>query len=737
MLPLAKFDASKKPQLLLFALLHAMCSLAVFTHFFAKKWKQLDSSIPIGAPHYWQKHTVPPIEFGAMHSLLYQMAFLLLSMCRNALTWARRTQLSRYLPLNDITSVHTSIGMLILGQTIATLLLFVAHFGSLCAWHKAGMDPVDGCAKFGDEIMATGYVIVALVLVIGTTSAVRNRIPWEAFKYTHYLFILLYAVTVLHTLDAKGRSQMHSRSQAWFWLVSPLVIYATDCFCGLLRTRKVKILSATLLAFPRAIVLRINRPRGFTFQAGQYVRLNIPGISHFEWHPFNIASSPADYSCIELYIKVVPGGWSERLYNVIDDVNCPDNNAKEIHPGLTAVLDGPHGSTLQAAVLHRNLIVVASGSGVAPIISLLRLMKSTGKVICGSSSMQYLAPGNPTQDCEGDGSSTELTRQEIHEPRDAGCYSIPVAPGNAAESQHQLHQKLMQHCLALQQDLLHLKGMRNQFVHIAFLLCAGLNLLLMALGFSWMSLGLDQGWIHMGGNIATSALIGAHVVTCIFRRVHQQAATGMTSIDIRGGSSVLEVLVMVLMLVINYQSYMAGPKPAASLVVSSAIMLLYRCLHTIAASSLFLSNSFGCGSQGFVSFQFFMFAWACSPASFQWLAPELISIAQAIKSECGAEYFQPTIHIRSASLGVRQSIHNLVEGTPLEGRIHFERLVGSSLLKRALADIVARSNGVPASVGVFVCGTRGLIEEMQSDVTAAQPFYSVHNHPLVYHTESI
>ena len=50
------FYISLKPQLVLFIFLHTLTSVIIFFHFGLKKWRQLDDKIPLGAPHYWQKH---------------------------------------------------------------------------------------------------------------------------------------------------------------------------------------------------------------------------------------------------------------------------------------------------------------------------------------------------------------------------------------------------------------------------------------------------------------------------------------------------------------------------------------------------------------------------------------------------------------------------------------------------------------------------------------------------------
>lgn len=50
--------------------------------------------------------------------------------------------------------------------------------------------------------------------------------------------------------------------------------------------------SVRILHNPRAVVLRVRAPEGWTHLVGQYVKVRVPEASTWEWHPFSIASSP-------------------------------------------------------------------------------------------------------------------------------------------------------------------------------------------------------------------------------------------------------------------------------------------------------------------------------------------------------------------------------------------------------------------------------------------------------------
>ena len=103
--------------------------------------------------------------------------------------------------------------------------------------------------------------------------------------------------------------------------------------------------------------LRLSRPEGFAFQAGQYVRLRPPGRT--EARAYSIASHPADESGLEFLIRHVPGGLASEWV------------AGEAKAGDRVKLQGPLGSFARDDRASRQVFVVG-GTGLAPALSMLR-----------------------------------------------------------------------------------------------------------------------------------------------------------------------------------------------------------------------------------------------------------------------------------------------------------------------------------------------------------------------------
>jgi benzoate/toluate 1,2-dioxygenase reductase subunit len=104
------------------------------------------------------------------------------------------------------------------------------------------------------------------------------------------------------------------------------------------------------------LTLELEDNGAFSFRAGQYVRVKVPGTG--EWRSYSMASLPRDLPKLEFLVRIIDGGlMSEYLRS-----RC--------NPGDRIDVEGPMG----AFVLRESRaphIFVAGGTGLAPILSML------------------------------------------------------------------------------------------------------------------------------------------------------------------------------------------------------------------------------------------------------------------------------------------------------------------------------------------------------------------------------
>lgn len=114
-------------------------------------------------------------------------------------------------------------------------------------------------------------------------------------------------------------------------------------------------------------LIRIKLPEGeeVNFKAGQYVQLKAPlykGNDEEIYRAYSIASSPSEKDHIELIIGYVPEGIATTYVH------------HHLNEGDIVNINGPYGDFFYQDN-DREMLLVAVGTGIAPILSILKHMK--------------------------------------------------------------------------------------------------------------------------------------------------------------------------------------------------------------------------------------------------------------------------------------------------------------------------------------------------------------------------
>jgi CDP-4-dehydro-6-deoxyglucose reductase len=110
------------------------------------------------------------------------------------------------------------------------------------------------------------------------------------------------------------------------------------------------------------VFLRLPSVETLDFQPGQYLDVLLEDGGR---RSFSIANPPHDAELLELHARYVPGGgFTERLF-------------KELRPGALLRIEGPIGQFVYRAG-SAPLILIAGGTGFAPLKSMLRHMLEQG-----------------------------------------------------------------------------------------------------------------------------------------------------------------------------------------------------------------------------------------------------------------------------------------------------------------------------------------------------------------------
>jgi len=183
--------------------------------------------------------------------------------------------------------------------------------------------------------------------------------------------------------------------ESWRYIIWPGLLYFGERMFREYRARKSTRLSKVLVHPSGAMELRIVKP-SFKYTAGQWLFMQVPEISRWQWHPFTITSAPED-PYVSVHIRQVGDftrGLGDRLGvgpSVVaamtaaamkgsekENVKGTRGDFVELETSsstrpLPAVrIDGPYGAPAEDVFNVEVAILIGAGIGVTPFASILK-----------------------------------------------------------------------------------------------------------------------------------------------------------------------------------------------------------------------------------------------------------------------------------------------------------------------------------------------------------------------------
>ncbi|VAI32525.1 unnamed protein product [Triticum turgidum subsp. durum] len=351
-----------------------------------------------------------PTAKGAAETLKLNMALVLLPVCRNTLTWLRSSWARFFVPFDDNITFHKMIATAIVvgitlhaGNHLACDFPRVIASGPeeyrLVAGAFGASKPTYGRLISGVEGV-TGIAMVVLMTVSftlathpfrkGEKEASASRLPaplnrlagFNAFWYSHHLLGIVYLLLLAHGYFLFLVRRWYEKT-TWMYISVPLLLYVGERMLRALRSNAhpVKILKVLLLP-GSVLTIQMSKPYGFRYRSGQYIFLQCPMISPFEWHPFSITSAPGD-DYLAVHIRT-NGDWTQELKRIfVENYFSPHMNRRTSFSELGAaeprptpapklLVDGPYGAPAQDFRNYDVLLLVGLGIGATPFISILK-----------------------------------------------------------------------------------------------------------------------------------------------------------------------------------------------------------------------------------------------------------------------------------------------------------------------------------------------------------------------------
>uniref|UniRef100_A0A8C2VLB6 NAD(P)H oxidase (H2O2-forming) n=1 Tax=Chinchilla lanigera TaxID=34839 RepID=A0A8C2VLB6_CHILA len=323
---------------------------------------------------------------GTAASISFMFSYILLTMCRNLITFLRETFLNHYIPFDAAVDFHrliagTAIVLTVLHSAghVVNVYLFSISPLSVLACLFPGLFRDDGSELpqkyywwFFQTVPGLTGVVLLLVLAIMYVFASHHfrRRSFRGFWLTHHLYVVLYVLLIIH-----GSFALIQLPRFHLFFLVPALIYAGDKLVSLSRKKvEISVVKAELL--PSGVThLRFQRPQGFEYKSGQWVQIACLALGTTEYHPFTLTSAPHE-DTLSLHIRAV-GPWTIRLREIYAP---PTGDGSAKYPKL--YLDGPFGEGHQEWHRFEVSVLVGGGIGVTPFASILKDLVFKSSVSC-------------------------------------------------------------------------------------------------------------------------------------------------------------------------------------------------------------------------------------------------------------------------------------------------------------------------------------------------------------------
>ncbi len=215
---------------------------------------------------------------------------------------------------------------------------------------------------------ASRFALLSLLalLAIAVTSIYRERLKlnYEYWRLSHLLLgVLAVVFAQLHVSMAglyTNTLWKHSIWVAMAVVMVGLVLYLRILKPAWQRGNEWRVVEVRAeRGNTWSLVLEAVDHPGMTFAPGQFAWLKLGSSFTLEEHPFSFSSSAQNRQRVEFGIKQL-GDFTSTI--------------KDVPPGTSAHLDGPHGAFCIDRYPAVGYIFIAGGVGITPMISFLRTM---------------------------------------------------------------------------------------------------------------------------------------------------------------------------------------------------------------------------------------------------------------------------------------------------------------------------------------------------------------------------
>ncbi|HEX6498871.1 MAG TPA: ferric reductase-like transmembrane domain-containing protein [Micromonosporaceae bacterium] len=233
------------------------------------------------------------------------------------------------------------------------------------------------------EDMISAFVATGILVAVAVTAvrAIRRLLPYEGWYYIHLSSYLVLLLGYGHQF-ATGQELFRPGFGRWYWTALYLLVVACLVWGRVLAPLALNLRHLLRVAevVPEgndmiSIYITGRRLDGLRVRAGQYFRWRF--LTRGCWwqaHPFSLSAAPN-------------GSWLRLTVKVVGDHT---DDLRRLRPGVRVFAEGPSGVFTADRRRRNRTLLIAAGSGIAPIRALLEEVPPGAVVIYRAASEQEL-----------------------------------------------------------------------------------------------------------------------------------------------------------------------------------------------------------------------------------------------------------------------------------------------------------------------------------------------------------
>lgn len=321
---------------------HAWRALLVIAYVGANLWFFGDAFMryrEAGANIYIQ------IARGGGACLNFNGMLILIPMMRTFLTWIRKSFLFAFVPVDENVEIHKWVGRVMFFFALVHTGAHLMNYSTL----QAGV--VGNLLYTWAGLTGLITMVAFLFIWFFALGFIRRTKFYGLFSGSHLLYWIWFPAAMLHV-------QSFAR-----WTAIPVAGFFLDLLVRRFIKHRQTFIEEAVTHDTGVTHLKLHRPQGFKFKAGEYLFLKVPRISRFGWHPFTISSAPEREDTVDVHVRTL-GNWTNRLHSVMKGL--PKTQRR-----VPARIHGPYGTPSTRIYKAKYAVLIGAGIGVTPFASIL------------------------------------------------------------------------------------------------------------------------------------------------------------------------------------------------------------------------------------------------------------------------------------------------------------------------------------------------------------------------------